>query len=339
MRRSERAISILYVAGAGRSGSTVLGDALALALGVRHVGELRGVFDYTDEASGLMHCSCGRRYLDCLYWASAFRAAWGDGWRQVLESAYIEGELPRSVQVALSHLVPGGPNAVATRISAPLRLAMARLRQLLAVLCEQDDCRVIVDSSKSGVFAWLLSREPGVRIAAVHLVRDPRAVAHSWTTKPIPLPAVGRKRLMILRTRPARDALSYWARANVGALLLRLYGIPYCRVRYEDFVVDPVTTVETVARFARSCGMPVELDSEAMKVLRMRMVLIRDRHLIGANPGVKAQRERIVLRDDLAWVREMPLIKRLVWTSLLLPILVCLGYPLWPRDTQHGREA
>lgn len=137
---------------------------------------------------------------------------------------------------------------------------------------------------------------------------------------------------MIQAKRTVFDAVLYWVKANVGAWFTRLYGLPYLRVQYEEFVANPSEVVKRVAAFATTHGMEILEDLDSVVALSRVEVPIRNRHLIGANPGVKAQRDFIKLRQDDAWRGQMPVMKKALVTLLVLPLLIWLRYPLWPRQ-------
>ena len=125
--------------------------------------------------------------------------------------------------------------------SARFRAALARhterLGSLYRAIAEVSGARVIVDSSKHVSTALVLRRTAGVDLHVVHLVRDSRGVAHSWTKEverpetrdgrdhaPLP-PGLGRRLVGLVQRRLRRD--------RAGSA---------CRppsLRYEDLLADP----------------------------------------------------------------------------------------------------
>jgi hypothetical protein len=79
------------------------------------------------------------------------------------------------------------------------------LGKLYSAISRHSGARVIVDSSKGPVDAAVLGAVQGITPYYVHLVRDPRAVIHSWSRKKAADPTGTR-----LFSRPAclRDDLS-----------------------------------------------------------------------------------------------------------------------------------
>src|SRR5690349_13356603 len=70
---------VLYIAGEGRSGSTVLAALLGTYENYVSVGEIRGVWRAveTDEL-----CGCGLQFSQCPFWTEVGRDAFG-GWEHV----------------------------------------------------------------------------------------------------------------------------------------------------------------------------------------------------------------------------------------------------------------
>jgi hypothetical protein len=62
-------VKVLYIAGSGRSGSTILDNTLGQIDGFFSVGELRYIWE-----RGLIEdrlCGCGERVHQCPFWAAA----------------------------------------------------------------------------------------------------------------------------------------------------------------------------------------------------------------------------------------------------------------------------
>ena len=67
--------SILYIAGAGRSGSTLLASVLGQSQGVVDVGEVWKVWRVIGEPG--RRCGCGSELVDCRFWGAVADAAPG----------------------------------------------------------------------------------------------------------------------------------------------------------------------------------------------------------------------------------------------------------------------
>ena len=87
--------------------------------------------------------------------------------------------------------------------------------------------RQLVDSSKSPLYAAFLRRLPTIDLRVVHIVRDPRATVYSHLRRH----SFGYGETFKLSL--------WWLRSNVAIEKLGGAGVPYTRIRYEDFVEDP----------------------------------------------------------------------------------------------------
>ena len=103
---------------------------------------------------------------------------------------------------------------------------------------------VIVDSSKIPTFAALLTRAPGLKVHAIHMVRDLRGVVSSGLRSKAYIPAT-----------PASICILQWYWANVAAEFLKPRAVRFSRLRYEDFVVHPWRRLEELA--SSIAGLPV----------------------------------------------------------------------------------
>lgn len=74
---SSRAPTVIYIAGSGRSGSTLLERVLGELPGVVNVGELIDLFRRTAPRGE--RCGCGRAFADCPFWHGVGERAF-EGW-------------------------------------------------------------------------------------------------------------------------------------------------------------------------------------------------------------------------------------------------------------------
>src|SRR5260370_24563179 len=73
-----RAVTVIYIAGSGRSGSTLLERTLGEISGFVNVGELIDLFRRTVFQGE--RCGCGQNFCDCSFWAGVGKRAfigWG----------------------------------------------------------------------------------------------------------------------------------------------------------------------------------------------------------------------------------------------------------------------
>jgi Sulfotransferase family len=289
--------TVVYIAGSGRSGSTLLERVLGEIPGFVNVGELIDLF--RRDASRAERCGCGRHFADCPFWASVGKRAFG-GW----EDARLAGMHPLQRRVARQACLPRlAVLPLAGRgFRADVRRYGACYTSLYRAICAEAGVGCVVDASKWPVQALALARA-GVDVRVIHLVRDVRGVAHSLTKR---------------SKRPAATA-ARWVSHQGQAGMLRRCGLPFTRVRYEDFVRAPRRTVETALAALGLAARPLPLDH-----LGDAQVTLGPSHGIHGNPS-RWQHGEIALRPDEAWRQRMPRRDRVVVTAIGLPYLLSYG--------------
>ncbi len=301
---------ILYVAGAGRSGSTLLGMVLGALPGCTPVGELRHIWQRGVLGNRL--CGCGVPFLECPFWSAVGEQAFG-GW----DRAVAEEQVRRLWAIGRQRQFPLVAMGIGSaRFRAELR-AYAELQSRIykAVTAVSGD-RFIVDSSKSPIYALTL-RSAGLNVDVIHLVRDSRAVAYSWTRRrPVgdtPTPEY------MPTFPPGRSALT-WISNNVAIDAVALRGLRPRVIRYEQLVAGPAVELER----ALGDALP-PAGREALSQLAGGELSFGTQHTVAGNP-VRMRVGPLKLRLDDAWRSEMRPSDRRIVTLMTFPLLARYGY-------------
>src|SRR5262249_10181123 len=115
---------------------------------------------------------------------------------------------------------------------------MARTYRAIA---EVTGSRVIVDSTKIPGEAVLLPSGAGIDPLYLHLVRDPRAVAHSWS-----------RQKDYVHTMPSARSAVYWVGFNLAShAIARRHSERSRLMCYEDFIRDPAAAIRSLIEL---CG-------------------------------------------------------------------------------------
>lgn len=303
-------VSVLFVAGHGRSGSTLISRVLGQVPGFVVVGELRYLWQQGVRAN--RRCACGRRFRRCPFWRRVGRKAFG-GWDQLDIDEVLE--LHRSIvrnRYVPFQLAP----RLSKSFSARLDRYTALMRQLYGGIQAASGCDVIVDSSKFPSSAYLLRQVPDLRMRMVHLVRGSEAVCYSWSKHVARVDRGGRP---MARHGTAQAALE-WLGFNASLDGLRLLNVPTTALRYEDFVARPRVEVERVLDF---CGTP--RTPEELSFIGTDSVEVGKDHSVAGNP-MRVRTGVLPLRLDDEWRTAMrPSTRRLV-RVLTAPGLLRYGY-------------
>jgi hypothetical protein len=295
---------ILFIGGVGRSGSTLLDLMLGQVPGVVAVGEVSYLWGRDDADL----CGCGESFGGCPFWVAVGEAAFG-GWGAVDRArlARIRLSIDRNRRI---------PSLASRRARSPDEARYAdAYRAVYRAVATVSGAQVVVDSTKHPSTAFLLRSFGDLDLRIVHLVRDPRGVAYSWT-KEVSRPGIAGGAMM--DRYPAWKMAGRWVAYNSAFHLLRRIGVPTMRVRYEDLVRDPSATLE---RIARLLGVP----TPGFPFLDGTSLSLAEEHTIAGNP-VRFDRGPIQLRRDDAWQTRMPAKQRLAVSAISLPLRLVYGY-------------
>ena len=314
-------VTVLYIGGHGRSGSTLLAQTLGQIPGFVNVGELwqvwyRGLKDNE-------RCGCGHTFYACEFWEAVGDEAFG-GWDNVDADKMVAFRpYLKSLRYTLHYALAAKTGIRSRKISALLEECGPVLERLYRAIQTVSGAGVIVDSSKRSSYAVLLSLLTFADLRIVHLVRDSRAVAYSWQrTKESPAVVGGR---LMPRMSPAK-ASRRWSLQNYSYGLLSGFA-RLSRLRYEDFVNDPTFYLaETLLRD----GFDVEAISLHDVVCGREISLSVD-HTVSGNPS-RFRTGKIELQLDEEWKVKMRGADKNVVTALTAPLLLKYGY-LGRRET------
>ncbi|MGI9601689.1 MAG: sulfotransferase domain-containing protein, partial [Acidimicrobiales bacterium] len=162
----------------------------------------------------------------------------------------------------------------------------------------------------------LLLRRLRVDLRIVHLVRDSRGVAFSWTKEKRKVEVVDDEAMMN-RYPPALMGWR-WLSWNLVFASFRLLGVPVLTVRYEDLIDEPDTTLRRVLDFA-------DVEPGSLEFISGSAIDLQPVHSVAGNPS-RFDKGEVALRRDEAWRDEMPAPARRWVTALTMPLLVRYRY-------------
>ncbi|GAA1424162.1 sulfotransferase [Catellatospora coxensis] len=292
---------MLYLAGWGRSGTTIIDNVLGSHPGVFTTGELW--FLWERGLLGGRSCGCGEPVRCCPLWREVLRRAYGPNVPD-----------PRQVKRWQRESARARHTMRVLRHGHPL---VSVFSKLYAAVAEVTGATTIVDSSKLPSGAAVLARQQaGVTPYLLHVVRDPRAVAHSWQR---PKRQLDRSApAMMVRHGPYDSAVKWVSWNGLIERAARAFPGRYLRLRYEDFAADPRAAIAGVLAFAQTAPGTSPFRGE-------RTVELSANHTVSGNPG-RFRTGTVEVRADEAWRGELPASSRLATTALTLPLMRRYGY-------------
>ncbi|MGH3657597.1 MAG: sulfotransferase [Micromonosporaceae bacterium] len=309
---SGRRVRVLFLGGLGRSGTTVLERVLGQLPGAVPLGEVVHLWQ-RDLLDG-ERCGCGIPFRMCGFWQRVGRVGFG-GWDSVDPHRLLrlKATVDRSRHVARLR----GPRLHPDHYDA-VREYTSHYQRLYEAAAEVTGGRLVIDSSKHPSLAYCLRWAPEIDLRVVHVVRDSRGVAYSWT-RTVPRPEADGEHMT--RYHPARAAL-LWNLHNRALDGLTRYGVPVRRIRYEDFTNDPVAVTKELAEFAG-------LQSGDLDFLGSDdngdYAELTTHHSAAGNP-MRFRTGRIPLRPDEAWRTGLPPLRRKLVGALTGSLLRSYGY-------------
>ncbi len=306
---------VLYIGAFTRSGSTLVGRVLGEAPDAVCIGETR--YLWTRGLLDNVRCGCGQSFRSCSFWNAVGEEAFG-GWDRVDAEWLAEVDRatngPRTLPL---HRMPSLYPDFTARVDG----YVSHLTRLYAAIACVSGAKAIVDTSKDPNFASLLARMPNSDVRIVHLVRDSRAVAYSWTRNRRLASPIGDQQFMD-RYRPL-DTAPRWLAWNAAFHMSTMRRAPYARVSYESFVATPRDTLRRLSLFA---GESLVLPASQ---LTANVVKLGKHHIFSGNP-MSDNTGWIDIGLDDEWQTMLPTRQFAQVTAITLPLLRLYGYPIVP---------
>lgn len=318
-------VKVLFIGGLGRSGTTLLERLLGQLPGAAPLGEVAHLWerDVRDNES----CACGSIFSACEFWQRVGATAF-DGW----DSVDLDRVLTLKATVDRTRHIPA---LAARKLKGAHREAVQEYasyyRRVYAAAAADSRAQFVIDSSKHASLAYCLSWCDSIDLRVLHVVRDSRGVAYSWT-KEVDRPEAGNADQMT-RYSPTRTAM-LWNAQNAAFSLLRRRGVPVRRVRYEELLSDPRGVVTQLAEFA---GSPVMRQSQ-LQYIGADYADLGPSHSAAGNP-MRFTVGRVPLQHDDVWTEALPANRRRLVSTLTRPLLNRYGYLDAVDDSESAERA
>lgn len=317
MSPAHTAYSVLFIAGEGRSGSTIVARILGDHSNAVDVGELRNLWE-----RGVLRnerCGCGSPFSECAFWREVGEEAFG-GWT----ATQAESVVRQGKQVSRHRY--GWTTLLKTRLRRPPTEELSTWAQTHARLYEAiakvSGSEIIVDSSKEPAFAAAVAQAGLTNMRVLHLVRDPRGVAHSHTRRKVRHEAATSDSpdavSMMPQLGPVRTSIA-WSLRNLQSQALQ-FVVPYIRQHYESWTLPELAARE--AEISHRLGLDLarghQVDYSGMRLL------IPSSHSVSGNPSRFEGGSAVELKSDDAWRRAPRSRRRTIVSALTFPMR--LGY-------------
>jgi hypothetical protein len=296
---------ILYIAGGGHSGSTLLDMIVSSADEVVSLGEVYFYdsyrYDTPDEKLYAVHakdCSCGKRFDECPFWSDFHRRLKRD------ISINRHTSLGNSLKVLWNIFKP-----FKDRCWLPLDIDDdVVFFNTVEKTIRQNNGKVsyLLDSSKDPRRLLKLVQQFGnQKIAVIHLVRDGRGYVNSYSNKDKP-------RVLALKLKPQHfvKAAFIWVVVNVSThFFVKRSGLDTVHISYDLFCKNPMQYIHYINKKFN------------IHIRENFLDMINDQtyHNIHGNSVRYSHVNRI--RQDRSWHRELPPSRLRILNILLGPFI------------------
>jgi Sulfotransferase family len=314
MALNDDRIVVAFIGGYSRSGSTLLDRVLGRLSGAASTGELMNLTINSLQRDRL--CGCGEHFCRCHFWQAVGARAFREGWHgdEARELTVLHRQVVRHRKLLL----------LALPLLAPrFRRRLDRYADLLArvykAIADEHGSRLVIDSSIEPIYAYALRHVPGIELRIIHLVRDSRGTAFSWT----------KRQLMQSSPHEAADKGTYpplvtalrWELYHLLLATLRLLGVRQVLVRYEDMTAHPR---ETSAALLDYLGQPTDRSVDVPFIDDTTIVLDKQHTALGND--MRFRTGSVAIRSDDAWKSALPRRHRILVSLTTLPLLMAYGY-------------
>ena len=210
-----QSINVIYLLGAGRSGTTLLATLLNNHNDIETLGEMHQFFEFLEDDKD---CSCGKSLKTCNEWKTA-----------VSSLTFNASSKRKFVEQEETHLkIPGllvGKTAD--------RKYLTIQEEVFSKIHKHRPSKWYVDSSKYIARFLLLKKSKKLNIKGIYIVRDPRGVVHSFQKK-------------VQTSKSPLSALLYYNTINLFAEIAYRMDNDILKIRYEDLMDQPEETLSCI---------------------------------------------------------------------------------------------
>lgn len=301
-------IRVVYIAGYGRSGSTILDIALGQHEDIVGAGEISALTRHVWAHNE--YCACGNPICDCSFW-SAVCQEWSDDDDTRMLAEY------RALQKKFEGLSVLMKLVCNIGLGRSFEQYSVRTKRLFEIMASCSSQKLIVDSSKLPGRAMALAQIPGIDMRVIHLVRDGRGVAWSLS-RSYGRDAKSGFQKEIRAKSVLRTALR-WSVVNLAVeYLSRKLGTErILRVRYEDFASNPAAVMQQIGSF-------LDLDLHQIGLSLGAGEPLDPEHQVAGNR--LRMNAGITLQKDESWRTRMPVGQQLSFQRLGGWMLKRYGY-------------
>ena len=284
--------NIIYIMGAGRSGTTALATFLGNNNEIENIGEMHQFFEYLD---GNKECSCGKSLNECNFWRNKIDFPiqnFSKNIRQLSEKMESHSGIIKHILSSFS------------KIEYEQYIA---LHQLILDSIQSDTKKsIVLDSSKYLGRVLALNKLDNIELKIIYVVRDVRGVINSFSKK-------------VQTSKSPLSTIVYYMLVNLVAEFISRFILrkKVIKIRYEDLINNPNSLFDRLEGFLN-----LNLKDIKDKIGKQKSFEIG--HIIGGN-RLKKNKE-IYYTKDVSWEKKFNWVERSIYYILAAPIMILNRY-------------
>ncbi|WP_347373637.1 sulfotransferase [Aequorivita sp. Q41] len=283
----EKPVNLIYLLGAGRSGTTMLATILNNHPNIHTVGEMHQFLDYLLEDKD---CSCGENLSLCNFWAP------------VLNDIDLS-LLKNKANVALSNSLEKHHNIPLLLLGKPLNTTYSAMTDMVFKAIHTKVSKPwLLDSSKYISRYLLLRKNKNINLKGIYLVRDVRGVVYSFGKN-------------VQTPKNPLSAIFYYSLVNIWAQLVSLLDRKVIKIRYEDFVNEPELTIQKIEK---------HLFGKTENISDLNDKTFDIPHIIAGN-RLRSQKQ-LVIKKDVKWKEGISRSKQILYYIAAFPLMAINKY-------------
>ncbi len=284
-------LNIIYLMGAGRSGTTILASLLNANNNIVTVGEMHQFLEH------IIHnkkCSCGSLLNTCKVWSPITKDYFNQNKEELIKlQKYLE-KIESHKRIPISFFKSD-------------KKYIKFQEEIFSKIHKKHQSRYYLDSAKYISRALQLKKSNKLKIKIIYVVRDVRGVINSFSKQ------------VQTNKNPLATIIYYIIINFFGQLSAWIYKKDVLKIKYEDLIENSSQTIAKISDF-------LEEDLSDIIDVVEKEKFIEVPHIIGGN-RLKSEK-RIKLRKDLAWKKNLTRAKQIIYYFLSLPFMLLNKYKL-----------
>ena len=283
--------NIIYLIGAGRSGTTALATFLGNNNHIITVGEMHQFFEHISEHK---QCSCGSSLNSCELWSKVLKR---------LPQDYITNAKEYKEFCEKFEYHSAVPKYFFNKFNKDELEKYIQINEtIFEAITKEKKSKYILDSAKYIGRYLGLNKSTKMNIKTIYVVRDVRGVINSFSKS-------------VQSPRSAINTILYWLIVNsVAEFLYRISPKrSMIKLKYEALIEEPIKELQRVETF-----LEVDLTDVKDKILNDKNFDMP--HIIGGNR--MKENKQIKFQKDISWKRKYSTLKKLSYYILASPIMI-----------------